>query len=43
MARATTKIDLLESANGQFEKMWEIIDSMSDEQQVTTLDRKRHV
>ena len=40
MARATTKIDLLESANGQFEKMLEIIDSMSDEQQVTTFTQE---
>lgn len=33
MARATTKADLISSANGQFEKMWTLIDSMSDAQQ----------
>lgn len=31
MARATTKADLVTSANGQFEKMWKLIDTMSDE------------
>lgn len=36
MARATTKVDLLTSANGQFEKMWELIDGMSEDQQITT-------
>ena len=36
MARATTKVDLLASANGQFEKMWKLIDNMSEEQQVRT-------
>ncbi|MFC2384299.1 MAG: ClbS/DfsB family four-helix bundle protein [Hoylesella saccharolytica] len=36
MARATTKVDLLASANGQFEKMWELIDGMSEDQQITT-------
>ena len=29
MARATTKVDLLASANGQFEKMWKLIGSMT--------------
>ena len=33
MARATTKADLTASANGQFDKMWKLIDSMSEEQQ----------
>lgn len=33
MARATTKADLISSANGQFEKMWMLIDSMSEELQ----------
>ncbi len=33
MARATTKIDLLASANAQFEKMWKIIDGMNEDQQ----------
>ena len=36
MARATTKADLITSANGQFEKMWKLIDSMSEEQQTAT-------
>ena len=36
MARAATKADLLISANGQFEKMWKLMDSMSEEQQVRT-------
>ncbi len=36
MARATTKVDLLASANVQFEKMWKLIDSMSEEQQMRT-------
>ena len=30
MARATTKADLTASANGQFDKMWKLIDSMRD-------------
>ena len=33
MARATTKADLTASANGQFDKMWKLIDSMSEERQ----------
>ena len=33
MARATTKGDLITSANGQFDKMWKLIDSMSEERQ----------
>lgn len=33
MARATTKTDLTASADGQFEKMWKLIGSMSEEQQ----------
>ena len=36
MARAATKADLLISANGQFEKMWKLIDSMNKEQQMRT-------
>ena len=36
MARATTKADLTASANGQFDKMWKLIDSMSEEQQKET-------
>lgn len=35
MARAATKADLMTSANQQFVKMWELIDSMSEEQQAT--------
>ncbi len=31
MARSTTKIDLLASANAQFEKMWKLIDGMNEE------------
>lgn len=33
MPRATTKDELIESANRQFEKMWQLIDGMSEEQQ----------
>jgi hypothetical protein len=33
MARATTKQDLLIAANGQFNKLWKLIDAMSDETQ----------
>lgn len=40
MARATTKEDLLASANGQFEKMWKLIDDMSKEQQMTTFSEE---
>lgn len=36
MARATTKEDLVTSAHGQFEKMWRLIDGMSEEQQAAT-------
>lgn len=36
MARATTKVDLIMSANEQFDKMWKLIDKMSEEQQTTT-------
>lgn len=36
MARATTKADLITSANGQFDKMWKLIDNMSEEQQMMT-------
>lgn len=34
MARATTKADLIASANGQFDKMWKLIDGMSEARQV---------
>ena len=40
MARATTKADLVTSANGQFEKMWKLIDTMSDEQQNATFGKE---
>lgn len=30
MARATTKTDLITSANGQFDKMWKLIDAMDE-------------
>ena len=33
MPRATTKSDLLIAANEQFDKLWKLIDTMSDEQQ----------
>ncbi|MDR1344134.1 MAG: ClbS/DfsB family four-helix bundle protein [Tannerellaceae bacterium] len=33
MARPTTKSDLIIAANGQFDKLWKLIDSMSDEEQ----------
>lgn len=36
MARATTKTDLITSANGQFDKMEKLIDTMSEEQQNAT-------
>jgi hypothetical protein len=33
MSRATTKTELVIAANGQFDKLWKLIDTMSDEQQ----------
>lgn len=33
MARATTKADLMSSANAQFDKMWKLVGTMSEEQQ----------
>jgi hypothetical protein len=36
MARATTKTDLTTAANGQFEKLWKLIDSMTEEKQHAT-------
>jgi hypothetical protein len=33
MSRATTKQDLIEAANAQFDKLWRIIDSMTEEEQ----------
>ena len=40
MARATTKADLVTSANEQFVKMWKLIDTMSDEQQNATFGKE---
>jgi hypothetical protein len=36
MSRATTKTDLITSAHEQFDKLWKIIDTMSNEQQNAT-------
>jgi hypothetical protein len=36
MARPTTKPDLVKAADEQFEKMWKLIDSMTDNEQNTT-------
>lgn len=33
MARPTTKADLVNAANEQFEKLWKLIDSMTEEMQ----------
>ena len=33
MARATTKAELIKAADGQFEKMWKLIDSMTEDEQ----------
>jgi hypothetical protein len=38
MARATTKTDLLLTANGQHDKLWKLIDSMTEETQNATFD-----
>ncbi len=38
MARPTTKPDLLKAANGEFEKMWELIDSMTADEQKAAFD-----
>jgi len=35
MPRATTKTDLIKSANEQFGKMWELIESMTQQQQTS--------
>lgn len=49
MSRATIKTDLVIAANEQFDKMWKLIDSMSDEQQnatfgseITTAGKEAH-
>ena len=36
MSRATTKTNLIIAANGQFDKLWKLMDAMSDEQQNAT-------
>jgi hypothetical protein len=46
MGRATTKTDLQIASNEQFDKLWKLIDSMTDEQQnaiFTFEDRDRNV
>lgn len=46
MARPTTKKDLIEAANTQFEKLWKLIDSMPEEKRLGTFsfeDRDRNL
>ena len=38
MPRAITKVDLIKSANEQFSKMWKLIDSMSQQEQIATFN-----
>lgn len=38
MGRATTKVDLVSAANQQYDKMWKIIDGMSEAEQNATFD-----
>lgn len=38
MARATTKPDLIKGASEQFDKMWKLIDEMTEEQQNAIFD-----
>ena len=38
MARPTTKKDLIEAANSNFEKLWQLIDSMTDKELNTEFD-----
>ncbi|MGH0053165.1 MAG: ClbS/DfsB family four-helix bundle protein [Sphaerochaetaceae bacterium] len=38
MGRATTKHDLVKAANDQFEKMWKLIDTMSEIEQTATFN-----
>lgn len=49
MARATTKADLIASANGQFDKMWKLIDGMDKglqeatfAEEMTTMGKEAH-
>ena len=37
-ARATTKPDLINAANEQFEKMWKLLDAMSDDEKNAIFD-----
>ena len=46
MARPTTKQDLITVANGEFEKLWKLIDSLPEEKQNATFtfeDRDRNI
>jgi Uncharacterized conserved protein len=46
MARPTTKQDLITAANGEFEKLWKLIDSLPEEKQNATFafeDRDRNI
>jgi hypothetical protein len=43
MPRATTKTDLIIAANEQFDKLWKLIDTMSDEQQNATFSSEMAV
>lgn len=38
MARPTTKHDLIQAANGQFSKLWDIVDSMTEEERIASFD-----
>lgn len=38
MARATSKPDLISAANGQFEKLWDLIDSMTEDERSAAFD-----
>jgi len=46
MGRPSTKQDLISAANGQYKKLWELIDAMSEEEQNATFsfeDRDRNI
>ena len=46
MARAATKQELIQSAADQYDKLWHLIDSMTDEEQRATFlfeDRDRNL
>lgn len=46
MARPITKQELIITSNGQFKKLWELIDSMPEEKQLATFsfdDRDRNI